>query len=292
MHTISAVVTCAQYRACGIWIRGAYQVSDIGLSYTQYLTVVNIFLFAMTATTVAAIFFLLKRQEVLPRYRTAITLLGMVSVAATCNYLRLLLSWREAFQVVNGAVVQTGVPYDDIYRYADWLLTVPMLLIALVLVLDLPLRQARTRSTILGLLAVEMIVLGYPGQIATTMTTKWTWWIAAMVPFLIIIQQLYGSMSAAIRAEPTEARRLISIARLVTVVTWSVYPVLYLLPTLFPAGSSAIVATQIGYAAADTTAKAFYGLIICRVAQSKSTNTEAAAATDAIFTAAALAVRA
>lgn len=266
-------------------------MSDIGLSYTQYQIVVNVFSFTMTATTISAIYFFLKRQEVLPRYRTAITLLGMVSVAATCNYLRLLLSWREAFQVVNGAVVQTGVPYDDIYRYADWLLTVPMLLIALVLVLDLPLRQARTRSTILGLLAVEMIVLGYPGQIATTMTTKWTWWIAAMVPFLIIIQQLYGSMSAAIRAEPTEARQLISIARLVTVVTWSVYPVLYLLPTLFPNGSSAIVATQIGYAAADTVAKAFYGLLICRIAQSKSVNAEAAAMTDADFTAAALAAR-
>ncbi|HEY0204466.1 MAG TPA: bacteriorhodopsin [Acetobacteraceae bacterium] len=245
----------------------------------------------MTATTIAAIFFLLKRQEVLPRYRTAITLLGMVSVAATCNYVRLLLSWRETFQVVNGAVVQTGVPYDDIYRYADWLLTVPMLLIALVLVLDLPLRQARMRSIILGSLAVEMIVLGYPGQIATTMTTKWAWWIASMVPFFIIIQQLYGSMSAAIRAQPVEAKRLISIARLVTVVTWSFYPILYLIPTIFPAGSSAIVATQIGYAAADTVAKAVYGLFICWIAQSKSVNAEAAAATDAAFTAAALAAR-
>ncbi len=266
-------------------------MSAIELSYTQYQIVVNIFSFTMTATTVSAIFFFLKRQDVLPRYRTAITLLGMVSVAATCNYLRLLLSWREAFRVVNGAVVQTGVPYDDVYRYADWVLTVPMLLIALVLVLDLPLRQARMRSTILGLLAVEMIGLGYPGQIATTITTKWTWWIAAMVPFLIIIQQLYGSMSAAIRAEPTEARRLISLARLVTVATWSAYPVLYLLPIMFPARSNAIVATQIGYAAADTVAKAFYGLLICTIAQRKSVDAEAAAATDAAFTATALATR-
>ena len=252
-------------------------MSMIGLNYVQYQAVVNVFSFTMTATSIASIFFFLKRQEVLPRYRTAVTLLGLVSFAATCNYLRLLLSWREAFQVVNGAVVQTGVPYDDIYRYADWLLTVPMLLIALVLVLDLPLRQARMRSTILGLLAVEMIVLGYPGQIAVTTEARWLWGAVAMVPFLIIIQQLYGSMSAAIRAEPPEARRLVSTARLVTVLTWSVYPILYLVPVVFPAGSSSFVATQIGYAAADTVAKAAYGLIICKVAQSKSDAADAVA---------------
>lgn len=253
-------------------------MSVLELGYVQYQTVVNVFSFTMTATSIASIFFFLKRQEVLPRYRTAVTLLGLVSFVATCNYLRLLLSWRETFQVVNGAVVQTGVPYDDLYRYADWLLTVPLLLVALVLVLDLPLRQARLRSTILGLLAVEMIVLGYPGQIATTMEKRWLWWIISMVPFLIIIQQLYGGLSAAVRAEPTEARRLISIARLVTVVTWSAYPILYLLPIVFPAGPSAVVATQVGYAAADTVAKAVYGLLICRIAQSKSAAVAEAAA--------------
>ena len=62
-----------------------------------------------------------------------------------------------------------------------------LFLIALVLVLDPPLRQPRTRSTTLGLLAVEMVALGYPGQVATTMTTKLTWRIASMMPFVIAI---------------------------------------------------------------------------------------------------------
>lgn len=136
-------------------------------------------------------------------------------------------------------------------------MTALLFLIALVLVLDLPLRQPRTRSTTLGLLAVEMIMLSYPGQVATTMTMKLTWQIASMMPFVVAIQQLYGSMSAAIRAELTEAKRLIVMARLVTVATWSAYPVLYLLPTMFPAGSSAVAATQIGYTAADTVSKTF-----------------------------------
>ncbi len=245
-------------------------MGTIELSYVQYQTVINVFSLTIAATGSASIFFLLKRQEVLPRYRAAVTLLGLVSLVAAYTYLRLTLSWREAYQVANGDVVRTGVPYDDLYRYADWLMTVPLLLVALVLALDLPLRQSRLRITILGLLAVEMIVFGYVGHVAAARQDQWLWWSIAMVPFLIIVQQLYFGLAASVRNEPRDARRLISIVRLITVVTWTVYPGLYLLPLFVPVSSTALVATQLGYAVADIVAKAVCGLFICRVAQSKS----------------------
>ncbi|CAE8590156.1 unnamed protein product, partial [Polarella glacialis] len=54
-----------------------------------------------------------------------------------------LYSWVGAFEVVNKdggdyAVQLTGVPSIDAYCYMDWLLTVPLLLMELILVMKLP----------------------------------------------------------------------------------------------------------------------------------------------------------
>ena len=236
----------------------------------QYNIVVNAYSFTIAAMGIAALYLFLKRSEVLPRYRTGVTLLGLVSTVAAYNYVRLLQSWHDSFIVVAGAVKQTGVPYDDSYRYADWLLTVPMLLVGLVMVLDLSARQARSRSFILALLAAEMILLGYPGQISTDAATRWLWWGVSMVPFLLIIQQLYFGLSQAIRSEPRESRKLVATARLMTVVAWSVYPAIYVLPMFDLLGSNTFVSVQIAYAAADILAKAAYGIVISMIATSKS----------------------
>merc|ERR1712118_602144 len=44
----------------------------------------------------------------------------------------------------------TGVPFNDAYRYMDWLLTVPLLLIEIVFVMKLPDDQIRNKSISLG----------------------------------------------------------------------------------------------------------------------------------------------
>ena len=240
------------------------------ISLTQYHIVLNVYSLTIAATGAAAAFFFLKRFDVLPRYKSGVTLLGMVSMIAAYNYTRLLTSWREAFTVAGGVVRQTGIPYDETYRYADWLLTVPMLLISLVLVLDMPQRQARVRGFVLGTLALEMIVLGYPGQIATEAPTRWLWWTLSMVPFVIIIHQLYFGLAASVKNEPPGSRKLVSAARIVTVLAWSVYPVIYLLPLLGLMGTNTFVTTQVLYSVADTTAKALYGVLIASIAIVKS----------------------
>lgn len=240
------------------------------ISLVQYNLVVNMFSFTIGTMGAAAIFFYSKSRDVLPKYRTGVTLLALVSAVACYNYFRLLFSWKDAFSIMNGVVTATGIPYDDSYRYADWLFTVPLLLIALVLVLDLPARQARNRGIILGLLAAEMIVLGYPGLITTRTDARWVWWAVAMVPFTIIMYQLYVTMAKIVDAQPEAARRLVSRARFATLLSWSFYPAIYLLPLAGVVGTAALISTQIGYAVADMVAKAVYGVLICAVAVSKS----------------------
>merc|ERR1711908_4347 len=60
--------------------------------------------------------------------------------------------------------VVTGVPFNDAYRYMDWLLTVPLLLIEIVFVMKLPDDQIRNKSIALGVSSGLMICIGYPGE--------------------------------------------------------------------------------------------------------------------------------
>ncbi len=242
----------------------------MSISVLQYDLVVNVFSFTMSAMGAAAAFAMLQRQEVLPRYRVAVVLVALVPLVATYNYYRLFEAWQMAFSVSNGVVTSTGRAFNDTYRSADWLVTVPMLVVALVLVLDLPARQAKLRSLVLGIQAAEMILLGYPGQISTLASTRWLWWGAAMVPFAIIVQQLYGGLASAVAAQPAQVRGLVTLARFVTVLTWCFYPAVYVLPLIGVTGTTAFIATQLGYAGADLAAKVGYGLLIYAIAARKS----------------------
>jgi len=57
-------------------------------------------------------------------------------------------------------VTATGQIFNDAYRYMDWLLTVPLLLVELILVMNLPEKETTATAWKLGGAAALMIVLG------------------------------------------------------------------------------------------------------------------------------------
>ena len=58
----------------------------------------------------------------------------------------------------NGYTVQlTGAPFNDAYRYVDWLLTVPLLLIELILVMGLPAEETASKAWSLGVASAMMV---------------------------------------------------------------------------------------------------------------------------------------
>lgn len=242
----------------------------VGLSVNQYYLIANVFAFAIAALGVTGGFLLLQRSEVLQRYRAGVTIAGLVALVSAYNQVRLYQGWNNAFTVVNGTLKSTGVPLADTYGYSNWLLTVPLLLVGLVLVLDLSKRQARLRSLVLILLSAEVVVLGFPGQSSSGVADRWLWWAVAMVPFTLIVFQLYGSMGPAVKAQPDDARKLTGLTRFVILLALSVYPALYLLPLAGVVGPMALVATQIGFVAADLVANGLCGILVYMIASSKT----------------------
>lgn len=116
----------------------------------------------------------------------------------------------------------------------DWLLTVPLLLMELVFVMSFKetIRTA-TYSSSLGSLAAMMIILGYPGEVADDLIVRWVFWGLAMIPFLGIVVILFCMLGASIDQQERDynatVKRLVSAARFVTVISWSTYPIVYIL---------------------------------------------------------------
>jgi bacteriorhodopsin len=236
----------------------------------QFELVYNAFSFTIAVMGAATVFFFLGRSQVASAYRTALTISGIVTLIAFYHYFRIFISWEAAYVVVGNEIKPTGMKFNDAYRYVDWLLTVPLLLIELILVMRLSPSETVRKSTKLGLLAAIMVVLGYPGEISADFGTRWLWWALAMIPFVIIVFDLFFGLKKSIESQPVAARGLISTARWLTVISWCFYPVVFIFPMIGFTGGAAATAVQVGYTVADVVAKAVFGVLIYMIAVRKS----------------------
>lgn len=240
------------------------------LTLGQFELVHNAFSFAIAGMGAATAFFFLSRAQVAPAYRTAITLTGLVTLIALYHYLRIFASWEAAYSVAGGQLHATGMKFNDAYRYVDWLLTVPLLLVELILVMRLPAGETMAKATKLGLLAALMVILGYPGEVSADSGTRWLWWSLAMVPFLMIVYHLFFGLKHSIEAQPPQVRGLVNLARWTTVISWCFYPVVFVFPMIGLTGGTAQTAVQVGYTVSDIVAKAVFGVLIYMIASRKS----------------------
>lgn len=240
------------------------------ISVGQYDLIYNAFSFAFATLAASTIFFWLGRSQVAPQYKTAMTITGLVTFIAAYHYFRIFESWNGAFNVADGTLTTTGYAFNQAYRYVDWLLTVPLLLIELILVMGLSRSETISRASRLGLLAALMIALGYPGEIATTNEARLLWGGLSMIPFLWIVYELFVGLSQSIKGQPEEARGLISAARYVVIGSWAFYPIVYFAGAVGLEGGAATTVIEVGYTIADITAKAVFGVMIFIIAQRKS----------------------
>ena len=254
------------------------------LTVLQYVTVDNIFSMTVATMGAAAIFLFLSRSMVDAPYRPALMVSGLVVTIACYHYFMIRHSWQGAYALSGDGYTGTGAGFNDFYRYADWILTVPLLMVELVAVLRLEKSRAKSLLTRLVIAAAAMIALGYPGEVINNpegWTMRVVWGALSSIPFFYILYVLWVELTKSLDTQPVAARRLIEVARLVLLITWAVYPIAYALggtPQALLAKSggavdaSGIVFLQVGYAIADMTAKAGFGVLIYFIARAKSSD--------------------
>lgn len=241
------------------------------LTQGQYNLVYNAFSFVIAAMGASLLLFLLVRNRVHPAHRMAVTLSTLVVAIALYHYLRIFDSWRAAFSFVDGRFVQDGVPFNEGYRYVDWLLTVPLLLAEVVVVLKLAASTTRSLLVRLSVAAVAMIALGYPGEIAAAdSATRTLFGILSTLPFLYILYVLFVELGRSLGRQPEGVRRLVDGLRYLLLATWAVYPLAYIAPSVISNEATAEVVRQVGYSVADVLAKPLFGLLVLAIALIKT----------------------
>merc|ERR1712225_140107 len=167
----------------------------------------------------------------------------------------------------------TGVPFNDAYRYMDWLLTVPLLLIEILLVMKLDEQTFSSKAWTLGVGSALMIVSGYYGELVVTgdLTPRWMCWFISMMFFLYIVYELLVGLSEATNSEADPVvQSKIRTAQVMTVISWCTYPVVYLFPMFGISAAGAVVSIQMGYCVSDIISKCGVGLVIYQISYAKS----------------------
>merc|ERR1712153_115888 len=119
------------------------------------------------------IFFFARLSSFHEKYKTALCFTGLVTLIACYHYFRIFNSFVDSYEMktcddyadwpkgnFNCGYRASGEYFNDAYRYMDWLLTVPLLLIEIVLVMQLPADETFKQSAKLGASSALMILLG------------------------------------------------------------------------------------------------------------------------------------
>jgi bacteriorhodopsin len=255
-----------------------YEMTDL-----QYQAVYNVLSFALASMMATTMYLWFRSFAVQEKYRSAVLISGLVTFIAAYHYIRIFNSWVDAYEYKPGNIIDgamdlqnpslTGIPFNDAYRYMDWLLTVPLLLIEILLVMKLDERDYSNKAWTLGVGSALMIVSGYYGELVVTgdLTPRWMCWFMSMCFFLYIVYELLVGLSDATNSEadPVIAGK-IRTAQVMTVISWCTYPIVYLFPMLGINAAHAVMGIQIGYCASDIISKCGVGLVIYQITYAKS----------------------
>jgi bacteriorhodopsin len=250
-----------------------YQMSDL-----QFQAVYNVLSFSLASMMAATMYLWFRASAVKDQYKSAVIISGLVTFIAAYHYIRIFNSWVDAYSYTLGlnkykGPKLTGVPFNDAYRYMDWLLTVPLLLIEILLVMKLDSDTFSSKAWVLGLGSALMIVSGYYGELVVTgnLWPRWICWLVSMCFFLYIVYELLVGLAAATASEADSSiAAKIKVAQVMTVISWCTYPVVYLFPMLGFNASTAVVSIQLGYCVSDIISKCGVGLVIYQISSAKS----------------------
>jgi bacteriorhodopsin len=242
----------------------------IQLDSNQWNLVYNVFSLGLISMLATTVYTLVSQPRVLAKYRTALVMSSMVTFIAGYHYLRIFDSFKHASE--GGKVMLDGSQdaFNEAYRYVDWLLTVPLLLVEVIAVLALAKEVSRSLIMRLVPASAAMIALGYPGEISSDQNTQVMYGVLSTLPFIYILYVLFVELGKSLERQPAGVAETIGRLRLLLIATWGVYPIAYIFNIVGDATASSFVTVQVGYTIADILAKCVFGLTILKIAKMKS----------------------
>ena len=208
------------------------------------------------ALVAATFFFFIERDRVAGKWKTSLTVSGLVTLIAAVHYFYMRDVW-----------VSTGTSPTE-FRYIDWLLTVPLLMIEFYLVLSAVTKVPSGVFTRLLVGSVAMLVLGYMGE--TGMMGVTLAFVLAMLSWGVILWEIFKGEASQINAGLSNAnvQKAYKWMLICVSIGWSIYPIGYAIGYLGGGADPAML--NIVYNLADFVNKIAFGVIIWSAAVADS----------------------
>jgi bacteriorhodopsin len=236
-------------------------------SPVQWQLVAHILVLGFAAQAAGLVYFLTTMRDLAPRYRIASVLGSIVMVSAFLLLLAQSMSWQNTFVFENGAFTRGDGIFSNGFRYLNWLIDVPLLLLQLVIVLGLAAAAARRLGILFVGAGAAMIILGYIGQFSETsnLAALWIWGAVSTIFYIVLLYLTWTEIGKALPRMPESAAGMMKNIRWIFVIFWTFYPIAYIIPAILPTAEG-VVARQYLFTIADIVAKVIYGVLITKVA--------------------------
>ena len=213
------------------------------------------------AMVAATVFFFLERDRVVGKWKTSVTVAGLVTLIAAVHYFYM----REVWVVLGES--------PTVYRYIDWLLTVPLQIIEFFLILAAITVVPTSLFWKLLVASVVMLVGGYMGEAGVMDITLG--FVIGMIGWLYIIYEIFIGEASKINASSANAasQSAFKTIRLIVTVGWAIYPIGYVMG--YMTQSASIDSLNIVYNLADLVNKIAFGVAIWLAATRDSARIEA-----------------
>ena len=241
------LITIALATVATLSITGSANAADAALLATNDFVGISFWLVSMGCLAATAFFFL-ERGSVAPAWRVSITVAGLVTGIAFIHYMYM----REVW-------IGTGES-PTVYRYIDWLITVPLQMIEFYLILS---AVRKVDSGIFWRLLVGLLVMligGYAGEAGYI--NSFLGFVIGMAGWIYILYEIFSGEAGKLAAKSGNKSLVTAFGALRMIVTigWAIYPLGYVFGYL--TGGVDANSLNIIYNIADFVNKIAFGLVI------------------------------
>ena len=204
----------------------------------------------------ATAFFFLETNNVSGKWKTSLALGGLVCLVAAVHYFYM----REVW-------VTTG-DTPTVYRYVDWLITVPLQMIEFYIILAAVAAVSAGIFWRLLIGTLVMLVAGYAGEAG--FINAWAGFIVGLAGWAYILYEIFAGEAGKVSAAdaPASVQSAFNTMRWIVTIGWAIYPLGYFLGYL--AGGTDDATMNLIYNIADVLNKIGFCLAVWACASSES----------------------
>ena len=194
----------------------------------------------------ATVFFFMESMKVDAKWRTSLVVAGLVTMIAAVHYFYMRAVWIETADT------------PTVYRYIDWILTVPLQIVEFYLILAAVGAVAGRVFWNLLVASLVMLIFGFMGEAG--LGDPMLMFIIGMAGWIYIIYEVFAGEASKLSVSSANqgAQFAFNSLRLILTVGWAIYPIGYYLGMESGGSDTA----NIVYNLADLVNKAAFGLVI------------------------------